>query len=828
MTYGDLNRRANRLARHLRGLGVGRGVLVGLMVERSLDMVAALIAVLKAGGAYVPLDPSFPEDRLNTMVEDSGMGVLITHRDLDRRLSMPPAAVVRLDVDAETINRLPEENLDSSGPKPQDLAYVLYTSGSTGKPKGVEILQSALVNFLNSMQREPGFRSTDTMLAVTTLSFDIAGLELYLPLVSGGRLVIAGREEAQDPVLLMERIEESGCTVMQATPATWRALVSVGWRGSPRVRILCGGEALPRDLAQELLPRCSALWNMYGPTETTIWSAIHRVLGTDVPIPVGRPIANTQLYVLDAQGGLMPRGSVGELHIGGEGLARGYLARPELTQERFVSSPLAPDGRLYRTGDLARWLPSGTLECLGRIDNQVKIRGYRIELGEVEAVLAQHDGVRQCVAAAYEESPGIKSLVAYFVAHGGRGPEVGDLRASLRKALPDYMVPSVFVPLDKLPLTPNGKIDRRALPPPHATPAVQDAEFAAPRDPLEQALAGIWGRVLGVTRVGLNDNFFDLGGHSLAAVSMLLDVKKLTGRTLPLATLFQAPTVAGLAGLLRKDGWSPSWSSLVPIRPQGARSPLFLVHGAEGNVLLYRRLSHYVPEDYPIYGLQSNGLDGKAALDRSIGEMASRYVKEIMTLQPHGPYVIGGYCMGGTVAMEMAQQLTSAGEKVALVVLLETYNPALFPPARSRLLAPLHFVQNLWFHVANIALLPSKQRLRFLAEKASVELTRMRIRTLSLLHLFSRPKEIALPHLKIRQSNDRAQFDYTPRNYNGRVAVIRSRWHFAGEASPSLGWSELVGEGLEVHELPIYPRGMLVDPFCQTLAEILDRCLRRT
>jgi thioesterase domain-containing protein/acyl carrier protein len=382
--------------------------------------------------------------------------------------------------------------------------------------------------------------------------------------------------------------------------------------------------------------------------------------------------------------------------------------------------------------------------------------------------------------------------------------------------------------MDKFPLTPNGKIDRAALPPPQAKPLAGAREFVVPRDPLEQTLANIWSRVLKVARVGLHDNFFDLGGHSLGAVSMLLDVKKLTGKTLPLATLFQAPTVSALADLLRQAGWRPSWSSLVPIRPQGTRSPLFLVHGAEGNVLLYRQVSQYLEEGHPVYGLQSRGLDGKGILDRTIGEMASRYVKEIIALQPHGPYIVGGYCMGGTVALEMARQLTSMGEQVSLVILLETYNAALFSRARSRILAPLHFAENLWFHVANVALLPPRERLRFLAEKASVELTRIRIRLQSLVHLLPQGSAATFPHLKIKQANDQAQFGYGPPQYSGRVAVIRSKWHFTGETSPSLGWSNLIRDGLEVHELPIYPRGMLVDPFCRSLAKTLNLCLRDT
>jgi len=828
LTYGELNRRANQLAQYLRTQGVGPNSLVGLLLERSMDMIIALLGVMKSGGAYVPLDPSFPAERLNYMVDNSQMRVLVTHRDLDRLLSVKPSAIVRLDVHGSAIAAQDTQNLAIGDGSPDCLAYVLYTSGSTGKPKGVEITHSALMNFLDSMRRQPGFGQADRMLAVTTLSFDIAGLELYLPLITGGELIIASREDAQDPVRLMQRMQESRCTMMQATPSTWRGLIQIGWGGSPELKALCGGEALPRDLAEGLLSRCAQLWNMYGPTETTIWSTVHRIEEVKGPIAIGQPIANTQVYVLDSRQGLTPRGAIGELYIGGQGVARGYLHRHDLTAERFIQSPLAPTGRLYRTGDLARWLADGTLECLGRIDGQVKIRGYRIELGEIEVVLASHSGIRQAVAAAYEESPGSKVLVAYIESKDNATPDLSDLRAHLKKSLPEYMVPSIFVPMEKLPLTPNGKIDRKALPPPHEKRVKITREFVEPRDPIEQSLAAIWARLLKTTEVGVHDNYFELGGHSLGAVSMLADVRKLTGKTLPLATLFQAPTIAMLADLLRNEGWTPSWSSLVPIKAQGTNTPIFLVHGAEGNVLLYRQLSQYVDGGHPIYGLQSAGLDGKEDLDQTVESMASRYVAEILAAYPRGPYIVGGYCMGGTVALEIAQQLTAKGAKVALVILLETYNPSKISRATARFLRPVHFVQNLWFHTANAILLGAEDRRKFLSEKASVQMTRVKMRVQSFDTVAPDKKHETYPHLKIKQTNDEANMNYVPRTYDGRVVVITPTRYFVGEADPNLGWSGLLKNGLKAYHLPLYPRGMLVEPFCRKLAETLNQCLRES
>jgi len=831
MTYRELDARSNQLAWHLRGLGVGRDTLVGLYHERSLDMMVALLGILKAGGAYVPLDPSFPQDRLRYMVENSGMRVLITQSALDGRLPTRPGSVVRMDADCKEIAKHSRERLTDFSADPHNLAYVLYTSGSTGKPKGVAIEHVALVNFLRSMQREPGFDANDTLLAVTTLSFDIAGLELYLPLISGGKVVIASREDTHDPAQLMERIEESKCTVMQATPATWRGLIEAGWGGSPKLKILCGGESFPPDLGEKLLTRCRELWNMYGPTETTVWSTVSRVTSVKGTIPIGKPIANTDVYVLDANRNLAPVGVVGELYIGGVGVARGYWHRPELTEERFVANPYKANSRMYRTGDLARWLADGTVECLGRVDNQVKIRGFRIELGEIEAVLSRHESVRQCVVVAREDTPGDKKLVAYYaVAERQTEPAASDLRSHLKNDVPDYMVPSAFVVMEKLPLTPNGKIDRKALPSPKAESAVDTTEFFGPRDPLEQALANIWSKVLKVNRVGLRDNFFDLGGHSLNAVVLMSEVKKLTGKTLPLATLFQAATVETFAAILRGEGWKPFWSSLVPIRTGGTRNALFLVHGAEGNVLLYRQMARHLDPDQPVYGLQSQGLNGDGKLKTTIQEMASEYVKEILALQPEGPYFIGGYCLGGTIAFEMAQQLTAMGKNVELAAMLDTYNAAQTPQSNRWFQKPLHLLQNFWFHCANILSLPENDRERFLKEKVDIAIGRLSIRLQAALHamrLLGKSEPDDFPHLMIKKVNDDAARRYTPRPYTGRVAVIRSKGYFAGLTDPNYGWGKVVREGLEIHQLPMYPKGMLIEPFCRELANTLELCLHR-
>jgi amino acid adenylation domain-containing protein len=539
LTYAQLDVRANQLAHHLRSLGAGSGTLVGVCLERGVDLVVALLGILKAGAAYLPLDPDFPARRLALMLDDCQAPLLLTQSTLLGRLPDGRGAqVLLLDGEAAAIDTHPETPPDvrcDGG----DLAYVIHTSGSTGTPKGVMVEHRSVVNLLASMRRQPGIGAGDILLAVTTLSFDIAALELFLPLAGGARVVVAGPGVAADGARLADRIAETGATVVQATPVTWRMLLDAGWQGDPGLRILCGGEALDRALADRLLARGAALWNLYGPTETTIWSALHRVEPGDGPVPIGRPIANTRIHLLDEHRSPVPVGVPGELYIGGAGVARGYLRRPELTAERFLTDPFAPEpgARMYRTGDLARRRPDGTLECLGRIDHQVKIRGHRIECGEVEAALLAHPGVREAVVVARDAGAGERRLVAYLVAAAGRPPTTTELRAHLRRSLPGYMVPDAFVGLDALPHTPNGKLDRAALPAPEGRPDL-DAAYAAPRTPTEGVLAALWAELLGIDRVGAHDNFFDLGGHSLLATRLIAAMERRFGVRLPLALLF--------------------------------------------------------------------------------------------------------------------------------------------------------------------------------------------------------------------------------------------------------------------------------------------------
>jgi amino acid adenylation domain-containing protein len=540
LSYAALNGRANQLARLLQTLGAGPRALVGLCIERGIEMVVALLAIQKSGAAYVPLDPGFPADRLSYMLEDSGAAVLLAAGAVDDGVTVPEG-VQRLDITAEAtvLAGLSASDLPASA-RPGDTVYIIYTSGSTGRPKGVVVRHRGLLNFLWSMQREPGLAAQDVVAAVTTISFDIAGLELYLAWLVGAHVELLSRETAADGHALAHSLDACDATVLQATPATWRLLLEAGWSGRKGLKALCGGEALPRDLADVLLQRVGALWNLYGPTETTVWSTLERVdAGTEV-ITIGRPIANTQVYVLDAAGSPVPIGVTGELCIGGAGVSPGYHRRPELTAERFVGDPFsaAAGAMLYRTGDLARWCSDGRVEHLGRLDHQVKIRGFRIELGEIEATLSSHPAVRQTVVLAREAGAGDLRLVAYIAYQAGEDLTVSDVRRYLRRELPDYMIPSVMVAVDRLPLTPNGKVDRAALPDPFRNAVQAKREFVAPTPGPEALIAGIWRDILQVDQVGAEDNFFELGGHSLLSLRVVAAIEKSTGTRLDPRVLF--------------------------------------------------------------------------------------------------------------------------------------------------------------------------------------------------------------------------------------------------------------------------------------------------
>lgn len=547
LTYAELDAKATQLARRLGGLGVKPGSIVAICMERGLQMVVGLLGILKAGGAYLPLDPGFPADRLIFMVQDSGTTVVLSADGAAERIALPSSVQV-LDLTTWTS----ASNADLPSVSLSDPAYVIYTSGSTGKPKGVVVPHAALVNFLYSMRRKPGLAQSDVLAAITTISFDIAGLELFLPLIVGARVELVPREIAGDGAALMERLKFSRTTVLQATPATWRLLLDAGWVGGPGFRALCGGEGMSRELADALLERTGEVWNLYGPTETTVWSTVERVTRGSGSVSIGRPIDNTQVYVLNEAGDPLPAGVAGELWIGGLGVASGYLGRPQLTSERFVPDRFArrPGARLYRTGDVARWTQQGRLEHLGRIDQQIKIRGFRIELGEIEAALRSCKGVREAIVLSREDEPGDKRLIAYVVSAICERVAGCDLREQLSRTLPDYMIPAAWVLLNDFPMTPNGKIDRLALSSLEIDQSNRRESMQLPVTETEQWVAEVWRQVLNVTVVGRQDNFFALGGHSLLATQIVARVSRTLARAVPLRMLLDSPTLSDFAARL--------------------------------------------------------------------------------------------------------------------------------------------------------------------------------------------------------------------------------------------------------------------------------------
>ena len=857
LTYGELDRRANQLAHHLLRQGVAPEVRVGLFVERSLDMVIALLGILKAGGAYVPLDPMYPKPRLAFMIEDSGVPVLLTQERLLGKLPEHRARVICLDRDWP---RIAKEKTDDAqgGVTGENLAYVIYTSGSTGQPKGVMVPHRGVTNVLWSMREQPGVSARDVLPAITTLSFDIAALELFLPLLVGATVVVLSREVASDGRRLLAAMTDTGATILQGTPATWRLLLEAGWHEREGLRMLCGGEALSRDLAVVLLERGTQLWNLYGPTESSIYSTACEVSAADTTVPIGRPIANTEIYLLDRHLQPVPVGVPGEIYIGGAGLARGYLNRPDLTAKRFIPHPFSvePGARLYKTGDQARYRSDGQIEYLGRLDHQVKVRGFRIEPEEIELALKAHPGVREVVVAAREHAPGDKRLVAFVVPRETDVPPrtlPQTLRRFLLEKVPEYMVPSAFVLVERLPLTPSGKVDRQALPwPEQRRPPLINA-FVKPQDSLQYELAEIWEGLLGVAPVGIRDSFFELGGDSLLAVRMMYRIEEILGKKLPLATLFAGATIEHLAKAILQHKDVDFQSSLVSIQTGGAQRPFFFLHGdLNGGGFYCARLARALGPDQPFYALQPHGLDGNQ-VPAAIEAMAASHLETLQAFQPQGPYLLGGHCNGGLVAFEMARRLKKQGHKVDLLIVmaasavnrrfrfLRRVTAALGKGLRLTSGQELECFLTLrsWIlrnlpRLERFSQLRASEKWRLLVKKTRRGIQRV-TGSLSLRGQgadssgspnASQSIEDLWDHRQweIMQSYEKAMAAYIPSPYEGRVTVFWPREEPAEcVGDPTMGWHHVARE-VEVHLLP---GGHLtsITKYIEVVGERLKSCL---
>jgi amino acid adenylation domain-containing protein len=827
LTYGELDQRANQLARHLRGEGAREGDCIGVYLERSESLPMVLLAVLKCGAAYVPMDPLYPPDRLAMMAEDGAVKIVVTEAGL---LPTMPKVQKALCLD-ELGAALAAEDAGPLGiaVAGSACAYVLFTSGSTGRPKGVEIPHGALENFLASMRREPGFGPHDRLLAITTVSFDIAGLELFLPLVTGGTIFLADRAQAVDPEALVALLAQYEITMMQATPATWRMLIDAGWQGRAGLRVLCGGEAMAPGLAAELIDRTSELWNMYGPTETTVYSTAKRQ-ERGARVTIGHAIDNTNVYVLDADGQRVPVGATGELWIGGAGVALGYRGRPDLTSERFVDDPFAPGERMYRTGDLGRVLPDGEIDCLGRADSQVKLRGFRIELAEIEAAIEQLPGVRKSVVKLLELGQAAQ-LVAYWTAD--TGVEVAALKAHLQKMLPPYMVPAHYVLMDAWPMTPAGKIDRKILP----APRVEAREGGDPlRDDFDARVAEIWQELLGVTELGLEDDFFALGGQSLLAVRFVAAVKARLGVPFSLATLFAAPTLREVSDAIRDGGGRLERGAVVLRREPGAPRVFFIC-----GVHLYRALALALGEGFESHGVVVLGdelLEAALGTNTSpkvdVPALLAEYFEAIRRVQPQGPYHLAGVSFGGVLAYELARALRAAGETIGTLALLDPVLPSSVQRDRLRQLQRHLKDEGIWKLGARVAKkLMGPQPNGGDAQDEPDDEPNATTPTPTPRSKVDADAAAAVRLGELRNQaydNAIAEWDKTAPSYDGDAVLFRaldvSKFGDDSIVAPDLGWRRLVHGKLFIHELPGNHLGILEKPNVARLAEILRQYLR--
>ncbi|MCA2709692.1 MAG: amino acid adenylation domain-containing protein [Microcystis sp. M015S2] len=857
LTYNELNCRANQLAHYLRKLGVKPDELVGICLERSLDMIVGLLAILKVGGAYVPIDPDYPQERISFMLQDTQVKILLTCESLQNSLPNHQTIVICLDKDWQQINQASQENLNSTV-SADNLAYVIYTSGSTGKPKGVGVIHRS-VNRLLFGVNYAHLDATQRFLQMAPIAFDASTFEIWGALLHGARCVIF-TEDIPTATSLRNAIDKHGITILWLTAALFNKIIDDNSQALSGIKqLLIGGEALSVahvHKALETLPLTQII-NGYGPTESTTFTCCYpipkQLEATIKSIPIGCPISNTQVYILDNYLQPVPIGVVGELHIAGAGLAKGYLNRPELTQEKFIPNPFEKDevipptplnkggnepSKLYKTGDLARYLPDGNIEYVGRIDNQVKIRGFRIELGEIEAVLSQNQAVQSSCVIVREDNPGEKQLVAYIVPKLGVKLTSGDLRQFLSHKLPGYMVPGAFVLLEFFPLTANGKIDRRALKAP-SNPSDSD-RFIEARNQLELNLVQIWSKVLKIDKVSVQDNFFDLGGHSLLAPYLITQIKEQLGKEIAVTTLFQNPTIEQLATIIKTRLDPSNQSCLVPIQPQGSKPPFFCVPGAGGRPFYFYHLGRCLGKDQPFYSFENDLYQQFGEITR-IEDIASIYLQAMQDLQPQGPYFLGGHSYGGNVAFEMAQQLVNQGQQVALLAIIDSSAPTY---KDKQIL--LDYIN--WDHARWLAEV-SKGIEVYLDKTIDISYETLQLLTveeqLKYALNFFKLANMLPPNAETRQLEKIVQayktsclclIDYLPKQiYPGKITIIRAGEELADDPNKdliagdcedsSLGWSEFSTEPVEIHFVLGNHVSIMVEPHVQILAEELKVCL---
>ena len=807
MTYGELNRRANQLAHYLRERGVRAEVIVAVCLEGSFELIITFLAILKAGGAYLPLDLAYPAERLSHMLQDSQAAYAIVTKATTNLVPFHGAVTVCLESEAAAINAQPEHDLVSPA-GPDSLAYVMYTSGSTGKPKGVAVLHKGIIRLVKNIDYAQ-LGPQEVFLQLTTTAFDVSAFEIYGSLLNGGKLVLMDTDKPS-MMQIGKTIQQYNVTSICSTPEILQVLLDecpeelLGLR-----QIIAAGDVLPVALAIRIaarLPECRLI-NAYGPTENSVYTTAYTVANVspeDRSIPIGRPIANDRVYILDKYLQLLPVGIVGDLYASGDGIARGYLYNPELTTEKFVPDPFSTQdsARLYKTGDLARYLPDGNIEFIGRADKQVKVRGCRIELGEIETVISQHPDIRQCIITATANQEGVKSLIAYVVLREKATLNQSELRSLVRLKLPDYMVPSSFIAIAQVPLTPVGKIDHQALLEHQIVAETGDAQVA-PRNATEQKLAELWEKLLNLPKVGVTDNFFDLGGHSLLAMRMFADIERTFNNRLSVSILFQEDTIERLAKVIDGKAASSVTSSLVPIQTAGTKPPLFCVHPIDGEVIVYRNLALHLGESQPVYGLKLGTFE--SAEEISIEALATKYVREIRRCQPKGPYYLLGYSLGGIVAYEMAQQLNNEGQEVALLGLIDTKNPQYYTGKESLL-------ERWASQLQKFRAVPFKQSINYLMIRIKKEYKRIRKRLTTDAHQ--------------RKMLLKRQHAYIPLPYSGRITVLRASKSRRNQGQdPELGWGLIATGGVTVIDIPGDHASILAQQNAAQLAKCLAEAL---
>jgi len=817
LSYGELEERSNRLARHLAERGIGRGDRVGVYLDRSLELMVSLLAVMKTGAAYVPLDTHYPSRRVESILEDAAVKCLLTRSSLKDRLA-ERGGLLLLDEEADAIARQSGEGFASAA-TPDDLVYIIFTSGSTGRPKGVEIRHGAVVNLLTAMARDLAMGPGDVFPALASVGFDMSVPELYLPLATGGTLALAEAYLAGNGEDLARFLVRHGATIVHATPTTWTLLLDAGFTAQGLKRCI-GAEPLPQRVFERLMAAApdTPLWNFYGPTETTVWSTVHRFTSAEEPIVVGRPLANQQVYILDAAGRVCPIGVPGEICIAGAGVARGYCDRPDLTAEKFVPNPFDTDpaARMYRTSDLGRWTAEGTIEHLGRADNQVKIRGFRIELGEIETALATLPSIREAVVIAREDTPGDKRLVAYLVSDSGL--DRAALRAGLKETLPDYMVPSAFVPLERLPLNSNGKVDRLHLPAP-AGDEPSDHTGHEPRTYMEVLLAEIWKDILKINFVKTSDDFFELGGHSLLAAAMINKLSESLGYRVRLAALFEAPTLGALAETAERQGIDQAQlASIVPIHRSGSKPALYCVSRPNVNSLGFVFLSRALSGNLPVYGLQSN-MDNDGILapftQLEYEEKAAEYIAALREIQPEGPYFLTGFCEGAHIAFEMARQFEAMNLEVGGLFILDVW-PVENTVDRKRYMLGRYFsvIRRYWKSIKRLGLSPVARK--------QPDLLHNRTRQFVDSALLSDPagRKLLTRRMEARYWPGK---DFVPTMYDGNAVVFRTaKQMFYRVHDESLGWAKRVRGSVEVVQVPGTHVLILREPGVSVVARELE------